>query len=455
MLASVLGYSALGAAQDQVFVRDRRYGEGVGMRTGNIEFHAGIAGEFGYDSNYTLAADNGSPNETRFDTFLLRITPQVSVSTLGGQRKEAEGPSGSATPKVQFRAGVSASYTHFIPSSRPESKTLEDPPLGASGSLSLTILPQRPVSVDLLADFARTVQPSNNPDLNFDRFGARFGGGVIWTPSSGMFDWRVGYEHSLTTFEDSVAPSGVGAPRELSNHADQVNTRGRWRFLPRTALMFDATASFIRYNTPTPGQLPSDPIRARLGINGLVTSSFALLAMAGWGSSFYKGTNAQQFDGIIAQAELKWFLTPNQSTDVASTALAHLSTIAVGYLRDFANSYLGDYYLVNRGYANLSYFLSSAFVLSLSGGVSFITYPTIYDRTLHTAPIDPGFTTPWTDVTLFGEYRPTDVVGINATFRFSNAGEHQLGGPGSTVMPIADELKWTRFEGYVGARLFF
>jgi hypothetical protein len=433
-----------------VYVRDRRYGEGVGVRAGNVEFHAGVSGEFGYDSNYTLAADNGSPNEARIDTFLLRITPMLSVTTLSGQRRESEGSTSAAAPKVTFRAGVSASYTHFFPTSRPESKGLADPPLGASGSLSLTILPQNPVSVDLLADFARTVQPSNNPDLNFDRFGARFGGGITWTPSSGMFDWRLGYEHGLTTFEDSSAPGGVGNPKELSNHSDQINTRGRWRFLPRTALMYDATATFVRYNTVSPGQLPSDPIRARIGINGLVTSSFALLAMAGWGSSFYKGVNAQQFDGIIAQAELKWFLTPNTSTDVLSTAMMHLSTISVGYVRDFANSYLGDYYLVNRGYANFSFFLSQAFVLSLAGGVSFITYPVIYDRTNHTMIIDPGFTTPWTDVTLFGEYRPTDILGLNATLRFSNAGEHLLG-----VAPFADELKWTRYEAYVGARLFF
>jgi hypothetical protein len=34
--------------------------------------------------------------------------------------------------------------------------------------------------------------------------------------------------------------------------------------------------------------------------------------MVGWGSSFYKGINPQQYDGLIAQAELKWFITGHQ-----------------------------------------------------------------------------------------------------------------------------------------------
>ena len=181
---------------------------------------------------------------------------------------------------------------------------------------------------------------------------ARFGGGLIWTPGGGMFDWRVGYEFGLTYFED---PSF----RHLNNNYNQVNTRGRWRFLPRTAFLFDGSASFFKYTNRTEGQtlqLDSTPIRARLGLNGLVTPSFALLAMVGWGSSFYQGAaNAQQFDSVLAQAELKWFITPNPGLDPGAATLT-LSSVALGFTRDFTNSYLGDFFTRDRGYANLSYF---------------------------------------------------------------------------------------------------
>jgi hypothetical protein len=450
VLASALGYSALAAAQDQVFVRDPRYGSGAGVRAGDIEIHPGIAAEFGYDSNYLLEADtpahDGLPAEPRTDTFLLRLTPQLTAGTVGQQRRDAEGTA-SVAPKVTFQAGLAASYIHFIPAGN---GSLEDPPLGATGTLRLNILPTNPINVDLLADFARTIQPSNNPDLDFDRFSARFGGGINWAPGGGMFDWRLGYEYSLTSFEDDRSLTGSGSAQDLSNHYNQINTRGRWRFLPRTSLLFDASATFNRYNRSLPGQLDSDPIRARIGLNGLVTSSFALLAMVGWGSSFYEGVNPQQFDGPIAQVELKWFITGNPDTNAANTA--NVSTLVVGYQRDFANSYLGDYYMLNRGYAALSYFLGSRFVTSLSGGVSAITYPSIYSRSNATRTLTDrnnftsGFTTPWIDATLFAEYRPTDTIGINTTLRYSSAGEH--------VVLNIDELKWTRYEAYLGVRFF-
>jgi hypothetical protein len=428
------------AAQEQVWLRDRRYGEGTGIRAGDIEIHPGIAGEVGYDSNYFLRA--GTTQEPTIDTFRLRITPSLSVATIGAQRREAEG-GGGGPPKVGFRAAVAASYNEFIaPKSENSDIMSNQRNIGAIGSLQLTILPQRPFGGDVSADFARTVQPSNNPDLNFNRFTARFGGGLVWTPGGGMFDWRIGYEYGLTFFEDANFDN-------LSSHYHQVNTRGRWRFLPRTALLYDATAGFIRYNTALPGQLNSDPIRARIGINGLVTSSFALLAMVGWGSSFYRGSNnPQQFDGPIAQAELKWFVTPSPSSDPMAALLMNLSTVAIGYTRDFANSYLGDYYVINRGYANLSYFLGGRFTLSLAGGVSAISYPNVYDRATNPRQLLQGgeaFTTIWVDGSLFGEYRLSNSFGLNATVGYSSAGAHLI---------INDQLKWNRFAAFLGVRWF-
>src|SRR5258706_11589522 len=314
LIGLALGYSSNALAQEQTWLKDRRYGEGIGIRTGDLELHPGIAGEFGYDSNYFLLA--GTQNERIIDTLRLRITPSFSLSTVSTQRREAEGGS-SEPPKVAFRAGVAASYSEFIATKSQNSDQLtKQRNVGALGNLQLTILPGRPFGADLFTDFLRTVQPSNDPNFNYNRITARFGGGFTWAPGGGLFDWRLGYEYGLTYFED------VGF-RKLSNNYHQINTRGRWRFLPRTALMYDATATFLRYNNnPDTFQFNSDPIRARIGLNGLVTSSFAFLGMIGWGSSFYKGVGAQQFDSVIAQAELKWYITPNPGMDPGSGTLS-------------------------------------------------------------------------------------------------------------------------------------
>jgi len=427
-------YSTAASAQDQVWLKDRRYTEGAGLRAGNLEIHPGLAGDFGYDSNYFLRA----PSEGPIDALRLRITPSLSVSTISLQRRE--GDAASELPKVTFRAGAAATYNEFIATKSENSSALSGQRnVSGLGNLQLTILPGRPFGGDVYGDFLRTVQPSNNPDTNFNRITARVGAGLAWAPGGGMFDWRVGYEYGLTYFEEPGF-------RGLSNNYHQVNTRGRWRFLPRTAFLYDGSLSFLRYNNSlrSRSQLDSDPVRARIGLNGLVSPSFALLAMIGWGSSFYKGTNAQQFDSIIAQAELKWYITPSPTLDPGAATLA-LSSVAVGYNRDFFNSYLGDFFSRDRGYVNLSHFFNGRFLVVADAGVARIGYPSLLtaDRT---ARVQASFATLRIDGSLFGEYRITDALGVNATTRYStDITDTQVGG---------DPLEWKRFEAYVGVRWF-
>ena len=51
-----------------------------------------------------------------------------------------------------------------------------------------------------------------------------------------------------------------------------------WRFLPRSALTFDGRFGIINYPDPL-NKTNSHPMRARVGFNGLITNSFALLVM--------------------------------------------------------------------------------------------------------------------------------------------------------------------------------
>jgi hypothetical protein len=433
VLAFGLAYSTAAVAQEQVWLKDRRYSEGMGIRTGDLELHPGLGAEFGYDSNYFLRADDENP----IPALRLRIVPSFSLSTLSQVRRE--GDNGQAEPpKVGFRAGVAASYNEFIATDSVNQDALsKQRNIGALGNLQLTILPQRPWGADLYADFLRTVQPSESPEFDFNRITARFGGGIIWTPGGGMFDWRLGYEYGLTYFEETDF-------RNLSNYYNQINTRGRWRFLPRTAFLYDATASFIRYNhSPEPGSLNSDPVRARIGINGLVTPAFSLLAMFGWGVSFYQGPQAQQFDAPLAQVELRWFITPNPGLDPSAATLT-LSSLAIGYNRDFFNSYLGDFYTSDRGYINLSYFFGGKFLLVADGGIAAIEYPIIFNQ--NRVATNAAFTTLRPNATLFGEYRLADSLGINTTLRYTaNV---------TDVHVVQDNLQWKRFEAFLGVRWF-
>jgi hypothetical protein len=432
VLAVGMSYATGASAQEQVWLKDRRYAEGIGIRAGDFELHPGIGGEFGYDSNYFLRA----PEENPVDTLRLRITPSFSLATIGAERRE--GDAAAEPPKIGFRAGVAATYSEFIATKSANSDSLsKQRNISGLGTIQLRILPGRPLGGDVYTDVLRSVQPSNDPNFNYNRFTARFGGGVTWAPGGGMFDWRLGYEYALVYFEDR-------AFRGLSNDSHSINTRGRWRFLPRTALLYDGSATFLRYNQgPSGAQLNSNPIRARLGLNGLVTRQLALLAMAGWASSFYGGLNAKQYDGVIAQAELKWFITPGTGNELIGGPLP-ISTAALGYSRDFYNSYLGDFLTRDRFYLTLSHLFGGRFLLVLDGSYSPIRYAPVYNELR--AQVYPSFTAPRVDATLFGEYRLSDSFGINATFRYSaNI---------TDANPSRDDLGWTRYEAFLGVRWF-
>src|ERR1700749_3911931 len=51
-LVGLLAVPTVASAQDQPWLKDRRYTEGPGYRVGDFELHPGVAAEFGYDSNY-------------------------------------------------------------------------------------------------------------------------------------------------------------------------------------------------------------------------------------------------------------------------------------------------------------------------------------------------------------------------------------------------------------------
>jgi hypothetical protein len=463
-------------ADSPQWLKDRRYNEGPGIRTGDLELHPGIAGEFGYDSNWFLrsdrqGADNGPPFAPPIPALVLRISPSLYLSTLGPQRRE--GDSVADLPTVRFRAGVNATYREFIGISNDPAVT-NDPNrndiskqriIGGAADARLDILPERPWGAALFANYGRVVQPnvaSADPNLSFVRDDVGAGGEIVAQPGSGTLDWHFGYQ-----LHDSIFESSIGQP--YNNVTHEAYTRGRWKFRPRTALLYDATFRFISYGNSSVAQsvglTGSTPVRARIGVNGLITERFAALALVGWGASFFDTSQIaplQQYDSVIGQAELKWFLTASPGVAAASQLTLALSAISFGYSRDFVNSYLGNFYASDRGYMRFDYFFGGRAIVSLQGGIGALEYPKMFwgdgtPRTVRTvggATTGEAFTDLRADATLFGEYRLADSFGINATLRYTaNFSDKQVQeAPGSNVAFF--DMSWTRFEAFLGARWF-
>ncbi|MBI5531472.1 MAG: hypothetical protein HY898_02075 [Deltaproteobacteria bacterium] len=425
----------------------------MGYRVGDLELHPGIAGEFGYDSNFFYRGSKD--NLAIVDVLRLRVTPSVSISTLGPQRR-GEGTEQQEPPKVNFRAGVAAIYNEYI-----RTKTYptgEDPSkfrnVGALANFNLHILPDRPWGAQFYGDLMRSIQPSNFSDTSyaFNRIQANAGGEIIWAPGGGLFDWRIGGRYDTTIFEND-------AYKGLNNSTGTINTRGRWRFLPRTALMFDASQGFTRYTSRGANSflLDSDPLRARVGLSGLITQYFGFLGMFGWGTTFSKaggaGIPAQNYDGPIGQLQLTFYPTPPPGlADAPREASLTLSQIGLGYTRDFTNSYFGSFYTRDRGYLNISYFFAGRVLVALEGGVSRVHFPTVYYATVNQVRSNP-FDEMRIDSSLFTEYRFTDSLGVNATLTY-DLNNSKIMRTDPTDATRVDDLSWKRFTAFLGVRWF-
>ncbi len=442
--ASAVVLTTAAASAQQPWIKDRAYGEGIGIRTGNLELHPGVAGEIGYDSNYFGRADDEEPI---IDVFKLRITPHLTLKTLGPQRRAGDAP-GAALPTVNFSAGVYAQYSYLIPADSDNDVDEVNHPINVGANFALDVLPGRPLGFDLYGDFVRTAEPSNfvEDDNAFDRDSLRLGAGVTWRPGGGLFDWRLGYELQYHYFERDLW-SG------LNNAHHTVMTRNRFRFLPRTALLHDGRVTFLRYSDST-DQNDAELFATRIGINGLITHHFALLAMAGWAMSFYDENGAvpaRNYEGPIGHGELKWFILPQPQLQPGDATVG-LSSIALGYIRDYSNSYLGSYYRRDRGYLNFSYFIGGVALLSAEGGYSRITHAESFfpDGTLRNGAL----TEDRVDATLFGEYRFTDSFAVNATFRYTASLNDTRVRANQAVATETDNLQFSRYEIYLGVRWF-
>ncbi|HYP97741.1 MAG TPA: hypothetical protein VER96_03635 [Polyangiaceae bacterium] len=444
VLLGAIAHQAHAQAQ-QPWLADRKYSEGIGVRVGNLELHPGIAGEVGYDSNYFLRA----PSETPLSAYRLRVTPSITLSTLGLARTQANGA--PYHPSVTFRGGAYLSYNELIATdSKYSSEFADQRHLDIGSDILLNFFPTGRVGGDTYLNFIRQGQPSNNPDTEnaFDRDSLRAGAGLTWRPGGGLFDWRLGYEFLYNYFERANFSY-------LNNFQHTVNMRGRWRFLPRTALLYDGGYTWINYPNPT-SQNDGAIARSSIGMNGLITTRFSLLAMVGWAGTFYdQGTNQapQQFDSITAQAELKWYIQGGADAAMnPASAPVGLSYASIGYLRDVSNSYLGNFYQRDRGYVGISYLLGGAFVTSLTAGIANLHFPDSYfpsGTRQHAA-----FSEQRVDASVFAEYRFSNTFGVNGTFNYDQNFTGVKIPTSEDMSTLPDALAYQRFQAFVGVRWF-
>lgn len=422
-------------ASAQAWVSNPDFSEGIGIRAGNFELHPSLGAEFGYDSNFFRASEN----EGTVDVLKLRVTPSLTLSTLGTARRRVAKP-----PDVTVSAGAYASYQEIFPLDSENSDATDQRNVAIGADAKVNVFPARKVGFDLLAAYVRAIDTDGRGDdltsEGFTRDTLRAGAGVTWRPGGGAFEWRNGYQATYHFFEADAYDAFANLQHELSS-------RGRWRFLPRSALLFDSSYTFIRYSDDGTQQTDGDAARARIGFHGLVTYHLALLGMVGWGATFYEprdqGSIApRQFDSLMANAEARWFIQARPDLETATIA-SGLSSIALGYTRGFNNSYYGSFYQRDRGYLQFSMFLLGAISGGIEFGVSRVAYPDV--EVAATGFERDSFSELRIDGRLFGEYRFTDTLAANATLQYDQVNSEVVND---------DDLDYKRWQAYLGVRWF-
>ena len=442
------------SAQEQPWLQDRRLGEGMGIRAGDFELHPGIAAEAGYDSNYFLRSGDG-PEEAVVSVLRFRVTPSVSLSTLGPQRRSAV--AAGAAPMLTLRSGLWLSYNELVAlDSNYSDLVSQQRHFDLGVGLQADIAPQSRIGGDVYGDYVRTAEPSNQivTDVTFDRGSLRGGAGVTYRPGGGLFEWRLGYELRVNYFEDV-------AYQIYDNYLSSVLTRGRWRFLPRTAILYDAQYSWLRYTNQQSPENDGEYMQARMGLNGLITNRFAFMTLLGWTSSYFvdRGNHiAQNYDGMVGQGELKWFLLPAPTGDSASVGL---SAIALGYTRNFSPSYLGSFYIRDRGYGNFNYFVGGVILITGELGIGRYNYPASQFETTpgsNDYGDNSAFAETRVDTRLYGEYRFSDTLAANATLlydqRISGADIGVTDTDPNDNLEGTEDINYSRWQLWFGARWF-
>jgi hypothetical protein len=453
---------------------DRRVGSGIGVRVGDLELHPGVAGEIGYDSNYfqgsgevtgqgqavtispeyqpvtALGAAFGAAgryNEPIVSSLRFRLTPSLTLKTLGQQRVAQEGGA-PAQPKLNLQADLSASYNELIGLDGTYASDVSGQRyLSADLGVVADILPGQEWGLGLNAAYNRSVQPVNDPAAPpaFDRSSFRLGAALKWRPGGGLLDWNLGYQLTYVLFENQLFSN-------FSSVYHSLLLNGRWRFLPRTALLYRGEIGFLVYPNSNGVTNDGEPVSSQLGISGLVTSHLAASLIAGWKVLFFE--QGDEFDSAVGNAELTWYPLPRPELE-PNAASVGLSSIALGYRRDGTSAYLGNYAISDLFYVKGSYFVGGNVLLTLDAGLDHLTRPEAFfsNDTRQSA----SFSENRLNLTAFAEYRTSDSLALNATLRYSAALTARPVPVSSDIreIPLAyDDLGFDRIEVWLGVRWF-
>lgn len=417
-------------ANAQVWLPDRDSREGPGISLGDsLVMHPGVGVEGGYDIN-PLRRNQNVEGAGR-----LRVTPYIDIETRRGVRRVAdEGVIDATPPKIEFRMGL-AGYGDWYFS---KDRMVDDQDyFGVDTTMNFILFPEGNFSLLADAAYRRSLQPYESATDQRESHNITPGIGFRVRPGGGTLSLELGYRYRWLFYED----------KEVAERSDKMEHDLRfitsWKMFPKTAIMtkigFTPT-TYVDGNSPN---LNSLPVRAKIGLQGLITERFGLSLFVGYGASFYQpppGQNSvDDFEGVIADGQLMFFVTPT-------------ANIRIGGQRDFQDSFYSNYYTKTGGYLVYEQMFAGMFLASLKGDVYHRDYSTYTDAFgSGYAPSTNNREEIWAGGTLLLELRVKDWLSFHASARYQgNFTDFQYETTDPTLSNIPTEFQ--KFEAMAGVR---
>lgn len=314
----------------------------------SLVLHPSIAVGAGYDTNVFYASNTVQTDpatgvqalDLAQGAFYMLARPGIDLATRPAQRD-------NAPHNVDFRlfAGMPL---RFLLSSDPDINKHYS--IGVDSGLHLTLFPTGEWSFELFDNYVRTSEPPYAvvkaafdlaPGANIDTDQNQLGGALHWRPGGQRFETTLQYVFGAYYFESTPLAA-------KTNLYHDFQLRVKWNFFPKTALYVNASETINTYlNSQVTNAPPTAyPLRAVVGLLGLITTQLRLNVNVGYGNSFTQDkpptyVNNTSYSSVVGLVELGW--KPGLLTD-----------FTIGYRHDFAQALIGTYYDLDTAYAALA-----------------------------------------------------------------------------------------------------
>jgi len=313
-----------------------------------VLLHAGVGVEAGYDTNVFYASTNPQGSS------IIRVMPYAELTNATR--------TGAASQILNFDARAGLQYRHYGSTDANVQKYSDAWMPNAGLSLSLG---GGQLGFGVADVFVRVEDPPYESQL-----GVPVGGSVPliirnnnqasaelrWTPGGGRLVSTLRFTNMIDYYTGQYAYANAMTNTLMLDAA--------WKWLPKTAIFVNVQQSFVDYlNDLNPNKVSSYPLRATVGLRGLLTEKTSAVLSLGYVNGFYsEGSSTAGFWGSTF-AELALTVRPTQ-----------LSRFVLGARHDFLNAVISNFAYEETVYASYVQQIAARLALDLSGRYAYLDY---------------------------------------------------------------------------------